>query len=175
MLSDRQNRFRSVRFLGHCGYSQLPDLAEPQSLSINGSKTAIYHCCISFFCDDPGNGENCQQRINPSAPIQTLSVRVPLVPGGYRERVGRPTRPMSTNSLPMEPRRPAPALFDASGDRFKNLMKRAEDAAEDFRAQAVSLLFGLFAMIAVLIFVGSVIASLTLRRDKRRVHHHAAG
>jgi len=75
----------------------------------------------------------------------------------------------------MEPRRPAPALFDASGDRFKNLMKRAEDAAEDFRAQAVSLLFGLFAMIAVLIFVGSVIASLTLRRDKRRFHHHAAG
>ena len=74
----------------------------------------------------------------------------------------------------MKPRRLAPALSNASGYRLKNLMKQAEDAVEDFRAQAVSMLFGLFAIIAVLIFVGSVVASLTLRRDKRPGDHHAA-
>ena len=81
---------------------------------------------------------------------------------------------MSTNSLPMKPRRPAQALFDASGDRFKNLIKRAEDAAEDFGAHALSWLFRLLAMIVVLIFVGAVVASLALRRDKRPDHHHPA-
>jgi hypothetical protein len=81
---------------------------------------------------------------------------------------------MSINSLPLKPRRSAPALSDASGDRFKNLIKRAEDAAEDFGAHALSWLFRLFAMIVVLIFVGAVVASLALRRDKRPGHHHPA-
>ena len=94
--------------------------------------------------------------------------------GGSRQRVGRPTRPMSTDSLPIEPRRRPPALSDASGDRFKKLMKRAEDAVEDFRAHALSFLFGLFATIVVVAFIGAVIASLTLRRDKRPGRHHAA-
>jgi hypothetical protein len=77
---------------------------------------------------------------------------------------------MSINSLPLKPRRSAPALSDASGDRFKNLIKRAEHAAEDFGARALSLLFRLLAMIVVLIFV----ASLAPRRDKRPGHHHPA-
>jgi hypothetical protein len=77
---------------------------------------------------------------------------------------------MSTNSLPMQPRRPAPALSDASGDRFRNLIKWAEHAAEDFGAHALSWLFRLLAMIVVLIFV----ASLAPRRDKRPGHHHPA-
>jgi hypothetical protein len=54
------------------------------------------------------------------------------------------------------------------------VFKAGVDAAEHSGAHAAYLLFGLFAMMAGLSFIGSVGASLTLRRNKRPGHHHVA-
>jgi hypothetical protein len=64
---------------------------------------------------------------------------------------------------------------DKAADQFADsILDAILDAAEHSGSHAAYLLFGPFAMMAGLSFIGSVAASLPLRRNKRPGHHHVA-